>query len=67
MFQNQPIVYLRSASALDSLLLLSGGTLALYDLETLEIKGNNNVGNVTAVAIDENPTGGDPFVVEVKD
>ena len=58
-------MYIRAASAIDSLLILSGGNLALFDIETLEVKGSNGIGNVTAVAIDENPISGDPFLVEV--
>jgi hypothetical protein len=59
-------MFIRAASAIDSLLILSGSHLALFDIQSLELKGINGISNVTAVAVDENPVSGDPFLVEVR-
>jgi hypothetical protein len=42
--QGQPIVQIRNASALDTLITLTGGTLAMHDSQSLEPKGNNVTG-----------------------
>jgi len=64
-FQTQPIIQIRSASAFDSLIVLSGGSLSLYDSQSFEMKGSNSVTGVHCFAVDENPVDGDPFVVPV--
>lgn len=63
--QGQPIVQIRSASALDSLIVLTGATLATYDIQSLEVKGSNTLTGVSCFAIDENPFDADPFAVAV--
>lgn len=63
--QGQPIVQIRSASALDSLIILTGATLAMYDIQSLEVKGSNTLTGVSCIAIDENPLHDDPFAVTV--
>lgn len=65
-FQGQPIVQIRSASALDSLIVLTGATLGMYDIQSLEVKGSNTLSGVSCFAIDENPLDADPFAVTVK-
>jgi len=56
---------IRNASAFDSLIVLTGGNLTMFDSQTLETKGSNSISSVTSFAVDENPLDGDPFAVSV--
>ena len=61
------MIQIRSASALDSLIVLAGQTLAMYDIQSLEVKGSNTLTGVSCFAIDENPLDCDPFAVTVRE
>lgn len=45
--------------------MLTGATLATYDIQSLEVKGSNTLTGVSCFAIDENPFDADPFAVAV--
>ncbi|OXA64944.1 Transforming growth factor-beta receptor-associated protein 1 [Folsomia candida] len=62
--KGQPIVQIRNASALDTLITLSGGTLAMCDSQTMEPKGSS-ISSVSCFAVDDNPIDGDPFSVSL--
>ena len=66
-FQKSPVTFLRSASAIDRLLVLCDATLYVlrsHDLTPLPLAGSKMKG-VTACCANENPTTNDPFSIQV--
>jgi hypothetical protein len=68
LFQKSPVTFLRSASALDRLLVLCDATLYVInasDLSPLSLSGSPKFKGVTACCVNENPNTDDPFSVQV--
>ena len=62
---NHPITKLKSASALNQLLVLSDEMLIVLDLESLEHVRQLKFKNITTFCFNENPVNEDPFTVEI--
>ncbi len=67
--KNASVTFVRSASALDRLMVLCDGVLSVLsmsDLFTLTLAGASKLRGVTACCVNENPTTDDPFAVQVR-
>ena len=69
LYQKSPVTFLRSASALDRLLVLCDATLYVInasDLSLLNLSGSSKFKGVIACCVNENPNMDDPFSVQVR-
>ena len=67
-FQKSPVTFLRSASALERLLVLCDATLYIVnasDLSSLNLTSSPKFKGVNACCVNENPHSDDPFSVQV--